>query len=166
MRQEIKIFIALWATLLLASTPFATAPGNVDARISLRLAKTLERHSEYANVHYSVEDAVVTLTGTVKLETSRRALQAVVEAIPEVAAVHNRVLLDPPPPPDDQLRARVLQRLQPMRLPELKINVHAGLVTLAGSVTSRHQRDAVTAIVAGTQGVREMESHIRVEGGE
>jgi osmotically-inducible protein OsmY len=163
MRNLKNVTVTVVLFLAFGALALANTPRGVDARIATRVSKILKTHSEYADVHFQVEDAVVTLTGSVKLASSRNALRDAVEALSEVAAVHTNIVLEPPPPPDDVLLARVRSRLRSMNVPPMKIVAHDGMVTISGSVADHHARDMVTTLVASTEGVREVVAQIRVE---
>jgi len=155
---------ALAAMALIASAGLASPQHGVDARISTQVTRMIANHQEYSKVRFQVEDAVVTLEGAVRLESERRVLIRSVKGLSDVAAVRSNVLLDPPAVADDVLFPRVRQGLESLHLPQLRVSVHEGLVTVSGSVASNRERQAVLSAIRATDGVKEVTSHIRVEG--
>jgi hyperosmotically inducible periplasmic protein len=158
----LSVFVAV--ALILASAATTMRPG-VDARISARVAAFISQNLEYSNLRFNVDDAIVTLQGTVRLESQRQIVIQRIRKMPEVAGVNAEILLDPPALADDILFPRVLSRLASLHLSELRVSVREGLVTISGSVRTDHDRQMVLATVQGIEGVREVVSELRVEEG-
>src|SRR5579864_1327998 len=112
--------IVVMGSLILAA---AASPRGTDARIRNRVADLIAKHEEYSHVQFQVDDAVVTLKGTVQLESQRRSAVREVKALPGVAAVHTNISLNPPALPDDVLYPRVLHRLAGLHLAQLQVSV-------------------------------------------
>lgn len=165
MKHPLKSLVPVFVAVLLVTALSASSRG-VDARIRARVGHFIADHATYSHVQFQVEDAIVRLKGTVELESQRQALVREVKALPEVAGVRSTVLLDPPAPPDDVLYPRVLESLKSLHIPSLRVSVHEGLVTVAGSVRHEHDREAVVATAQGTAGVKEVVSQLRVEEGQ
>ena len=153
----------LMALLVISPSAFARQPQGADARIAQRIEVLTSKRTTYSNVRFHVEDAIVTLEGSVELESQRRTLVGEVKRLPEVAAVHANIVLSPPAVPDEVLYPRVLHRLESLHLAQLRVSVHEGLVTLAGSVRDQHSQQAVLTIAQGTDGVKEVVSQLRIE---
>jgi len=162
--KDRTITLTLLCVLSLLAVPCATASRRgPDSRIRARVGEYITKHSEFSHIHFKVEDAIVTLTGTVQLESQRRAVAREIRALPEVGGVRSNILLDPPAVPDEVLYPRVLDNLQSLHNPSLRASVHAGLVALAGSVRSQHDRQAAINLAQSTSGVKEVVSSLRVE---
>lgn len=105
---------------------------------------------------------MVTLTGSVVLDSTRRNLVVQIRHISHVAGVDNQVVLSPPAPPDNIVYGRVMSRLQESGYGDLTAQVHEGAVILKGYV--RTQKDWVWAkeIVMLTPGVKEVEARLSI----
>jgi osmotically-inducible protein OsmY len=117
---------------------------------------------DYKDVSVVVEDGIVTLTGSVVLDSTRRNLVVQIRHISHVAGVDDQIVLSPPAPPDNILYGRVMSRLQEAGYGELTPQVHEGVVILKGYV--RTQRDWAWAreIVMLTPGVKEVEARLSI----
>jgi hyperosmotically inducible periplasmic protein len=136
--------------------------GRYDQQISSNVAQVLLSDKDYKNVSIQVEDSMVTLTGSVDLDSTRRNLVVQIRHISHVAGVDNQVVLSPPAPPDNILYGRVMSRLQESGYGDLTAQVHEGAVILKGYV--RTQKDWVWAkeIVMLTPGVKEVEARLSI----
>ena len=81
--------------------------GRYDDEIRTAVAHLLASKSECKNVKAVVDDGVVTLTGSVELDSERLTVIARVRRIPHVEDVENEILLSPPAPIDNVLYARI-----------------------------------------------------------
>jgi exosome complex RNA-binding protein Rrp42 (RNase PH superfamily) len=96
-----------------------------DAQILAAASRVLES-AKYRNVHVEVEDGIVTLTGAVQLESLRTELEYKMRHLPEVAGVHNEVLLDPPAIEDEVLFGRLSNKLRDAGFEYVRIRAHNG----------------------------------------
>lgn len=165
MRNLLKVLTSSVALVVVACSIAVAGSRGVDARIRIRIAHFLSDHGEYSHIQFDVDDTIVTLQGTVELESQREALIRQVKALPEVAAIKANIVLYPPAPADDVLYPRVLHRLESLHISKLQISVHEGLVTIAGSVRNEHDQQRILAIAQGTDGVKEIVSQLRIEEG-
>jgi osmotically-inducible protein OsmY len=136
--------------------------GRYDQQISSNVARVLLSDKDYKNVSVQVEDGIVTLSGSVGLDSTRRNLAAQIQHISHVAGVDNQIVLSPAAPPDNILYGRVMSRLQDAGYGDLTAQVHEGAVILKGYV--RTQRDWAWAkeIVTLTPGVKEVEARLSI----
>lgn len=112
---------------------FAMKGGKYDPQILAATSRVLASET-YRNVHAEVEDGIVTLKGTVKLESLRAGLEYKIRHLTNVAGVHNEVLLDPPPVEDKVLFGRVSNKLRDAGFEHIRVRTHYGAVTLIGIV--------------------------------
>jgi osmotically-inducible protein OsmY len=105
---------------------------------------------------------VVTLTGSVELNSERLTVVARVRRIPHVEEVENQILLAPPAPLDTVLYARVNRRLQDAGYSQISVHVHEGAVILQGSVRTERDRHSVVQLAWSTKGVKEVETKLSV----
>lgn len=166
MKRLVAILILTTAApIVLSATPqiaqrSVRKGGRYDQQIRTELARILRKEARYKNVKADVEDSVVTLAGSVELDSIRRALADRVRKIAHVETVDNELLLDPPAVPDQALYGRVVRNLADAGFAELKCTVHEGAVTLEGTVTDQKQRQRVIDLVRRTEGVKEVEARL------
>lgn len=134
--------------------------GRYDQQIGAEVSRLLGKEAKYKKVKANVEDSVVTLTGSVELDSTRRGLVDRVRKISHVEAVQNQVLLDPPALDDKLLYGRVTQNLADAGFQTLKCTVHEGAVTLEGMVADQKQRERVIDLVRRIDGVKEVDARL------
>jgi len=157
--------LCLWLALLAAIPAFSTqtAPrrgGRYDQQILVEIQKIIQARSEYRNVHAEVEDGIVALTGTVKLESSRVWIENKARNLPHVEGVRSQLMLDPPPVPDRELALRVRTRLSDAGFENVRLTARNGAVVLTGVVRNPKEQRQVLQIVRLTPGVKETESKL------
>jgi len=116
--------------------------------------------------------SVVTLTGTVDLYATREAAEDQAGRIRSVVAIQNKIRVVTPAIQDDKLRANVEESItgsfyrRSRHLPNishfLSIDVHNGVVSLGGYVTSPQMGHDLFEAVARTRGVREIVNRIQL----
>lgn len=134
--------------------------GRYDQQIRSAVARIVRDKAEYKKVKAEVEDSVVTLTGSVELDSTRRTLVDRVRKIAHVEAVENHLVLDPPAVPDQELYGRVQRNLADAGFDTLKLRVHEGAVTIEGMVADQMQRQRVIELVRRTEGVKEVDARV------
>lgn len=152
--------VSLLPAAVQPSQTTSTRAGRYDPQIRAELARILRKETRYRRVKTEVEDSVVTLTGSVELDSTRRALLDRVRKISHVEAVQNEVLLDPPAVDDKLLYGRVLKNLADAGFETVKCNVHEGAVTLEGMVADQQQRQRVIDLVRRIDGVKEVDARL------
>ena len=141
-------------------------PGRFDAVIEQDVAKYLDGKPEFANIHFGVDDSVVTLTGSVRLHSERLRLENRVRDTKHVSALRSFVRLEPVPVADDLLSGSIRSALRNANLDHLQVIVHEGRVELSGEVQDRREWSRAVNLVWETPGEREAEFRIRVRGNE
>lgn len=139
-----------------------TRGGRYDEEIRKAVTHLLASKSECRNVKAVVDDGVVTLTGSVELNSERLTVVARVRRLPHVEEVENQILLAPPAPLDTVLYARVNRRLQDAGYSQISVHVHEGAVILQGSVRTERDRHSVVQLAWSTKGVKEVETKLSV----
>jgi osmotically-inducible protein OsmY len=116
-----------------------------------------------------VEGGIVTLTGVADSYGTRRAAENAAWWVCGVRDVVNQIVVDPTllgVPTDAELAADVQKRLEHnFLLPKdrIRVSVHDGVVTLAGSVDWHLQREAARESAAGAKGVRDINDEIEID---
>lgn len=148
-----------------ASQPSRSA---MDQQIQSYLRQQYAGNKSLADVHPSVQDRIVTLTGSVP--SYRAKLEAIHDARQVQAANgfidHINVL--GPTVPDSQLEQQIATRLTYDRIGmgqtfnAINVTVQNGVVTLSGDVRDYPDRDSAVDIAADTTGVKGVLDHIKV----
>lgn len=152
-----------WALMMMA---FTLSAADSDEEIGKNVVKIFSSHPQYQQVTFTVEDEIITVSGKVKLWSQRLDLERTLLRLEHVRSVRNQVVLDPPPVSDDVLRARMKKALAAAGFPDLRFQAHQGRVILAGSVRTRSQWALLKELPWSVEGVREVETRIRVEEGK
>ena len=158
-RSILRLGLA-WALVTVAITLSAA---DFDEEIGRNVVKFLSSHRQYQKVTFAVEDEIVTISGKVALWSERSNLEWSLRRMEHVRSVRNQVVLDPPPVSDEVLRARMKKALTAAGFPGLKFQAHQGRVILTGSVRTRSQWALLKDLPWSVEGVREVETRIRVE---
>jgi osmotically-inducible protein OsmY len=161
-----RLYRAVLVGCFLASAawlvPAQNRGGRYDQQISSNVARVLLGDRDYKNVSVQVGDGIVTLTGSVVLDSTRRNLAVQIGHISHVAGVDNQVVLSPLAPPDNILYGRVMSRLQEAGYGEVTAQVHEGAVILKGYVRTQRDWSWAKEIVMLTPGVKEVEARLSI----
>ena len=157
-----KQFFAIFVCLVAFNSAYGLKGGRYDPQILTATSRILQGNSNYKNVYADVDDGIVTLTGTVKLESLRAGLEYKIHRLPNVAGVRNQVLLDPPPIDDKVLLSRLSNNLREAGFDTVRVKAHNGAVTLIGTVRTQRERNRVTQTAWSTDGVKEVYSQLSV----
>jgi hyperosmotically inducible periplasmic protein len=166
-----KMIRGLWvmglAVAFGVSAVASTATSAYDAGIRTAVTQKLQSKSELRGVQSSVEEAIVTLTGTVasypdKLEAAKKA------KVDHVAGVRNLIEVNAPAVADADLQAKVAKSLAydnpyfDSVFNVLGVSVQNGVVTVSGEVRMPSDKDSALATVAHTKGVRDVIDQVKV----
>lgn len=150
--------------LALVTVALTLSAADRNDEIAQKVLKFLSNHGQYQNVTFVVEDEIATVSGKVALWSRRSDLEWSLRRIEHVRSVPNQVVLGPPPVSDELLRARMKKAPTAAGSSHLKFQAHQGQVILTGSVRTRSQRARARDISLTVEGVREVETRVRVEG--
>ena len=157
----------LLALLLIAALSIAQSQrkgSRYDNDIRAAVDNVLKSHTDFKNVKADVGDNVVTLLGTVELDSTRQRLVDQIRKIKHVHSVRNELVLYPPAPPDLTLSGRVRQTLADLRLESITFQVHEGVVELSGIVRNEQERERAIERIRSTEGVKEVRNKLTVAG--
>ena len=125
--------------------------------------------SQFKDVKVSVDNGIATLTGSVALyEYKADAAKRVVRAS-GVTAVRNMIEVAGPNLSDQELQAKLQDRLNYDRVGygnvfnAISVTVENGVVTLAGHARTDPDKDSAMGLVATTPGVKEVVGEIEVD---
>src|ERR1035437_1564513 len=147
---------ALGATLV-AQTAAAT---RYDNQIQTTLTEKLGTKDQFRDVRSSVDDGIVTLTGTVALYQRKLDAAKLARKAANVQGVRNLITVAGPNVPDAQLEQKLAQKLRYVRtgyditFDYFALNVKDGVVTVEGQDRTGVGRDEALADIQKMPGDR------------
>jgi osmotically-inducible protein OsmY len=164
-----KLAGTLLAVGLLSSTLLAdTASTRYDNQIQTRVSQKLAAKNRFANVQSSVEDGIVTLTGTVDLYQAKLDAAKAARKMANVQGVRNLITVAGANVPDTQLEENLATKLRYVRVGYdatydfFALNVKDGVVTVEGQDRTGVGRDEALAEIATMPGVKDVIDHIQL----
>lgn len=151
--------IGLLSAALIAETSTAT---RYDTQVQNAVTKKLESKSQYKNVQASVEDAFVTLTGTVDLYQQKLDAAKLARKTPNSQGIRNLITVAGLSVPDAQLEEKLAKKLTYVRegydstFDYFAIGVKDGVVTIEGQDRTGVGRDEAMAEIANMPGVKDV----------
>jgi hyperosmotically inducible protein len=156
------------AVLLLLSMTALAATGRYDQQI--QQAVSVKMHdSKFQNVQSSVEDGIVTLTGTVNLFQDKLDAAKKVKKLANVSGVRNQIAVAGPTVSDAQLQQKLAKKLAYDRVGysdnafnNLSLQVTNGVVVVGGETMNYVARDSALATVQNMPGVKDVVNEVKV----
>ena len=146
----------------------ASGPGMNDAQIQADVMKTLD-NKRFKDVKSSVNNGVVTLTGTVDVYSDKEEADKKAHHRKNVKGVENDIEVAGPPVEDATLRNKLAEKLAYDRVGygttafnALTIGVQNGVVTLGGVAYGPTDKDSALSLVANYPGVKDVVDNIEV----
>ncbi|MGH9640886.1 MAG: BON domain-containing protein, partial [Terriglobales bacterium] len=166
-KQWVAVTVVL--LVLLSMTAFAAPSGRYDQQIQQAVSQKLHGTKQLQNVNTSVEDGMVTLTGTVNLYQDKLNAAKKAKKIANVSGVRNNVEVAGTNVPDSQLEQKLSKKLAFDRVGYfdntfnyLALTVQNGVVTLEGDMVYDTPKASAMAIVASTPGVKDVVDNVKV----
>jgi hyperosmotically inducible periplasmic protein len=167
----LKAVGSLLAVGLLGATMVAqtTAAARYDNQIQTSVTQRLASKSQFADVKSSVEDGIVTLTGTVDLYQRKLDAAKLARKTSSVQGVRNLISVAGPNVPDAQLEQKLAQKLRFVRsgfdstFDYFALGVKDGVVTVEGQDRTGVGRDEALADIANMPGVKDVVANISIE---
>jgi len=164
-----QLFAVTLALLVLLSMTAMATTGRYDEQIQQAASHKIHDAKQLQSVSASVEDGIVTLTGTVGLYQDKLDAAKKVKKLANVTGVRNDIVVAGETVPDSQLQQKLAKKLAYDRVGYydntfnyLALNVEDGVVTLSGDTVWDVPKDSALAIVAGTPGVKDVVNDITV----
>ena len=164
-----QIFAVTVALLVLLSVTAMAASGRYDQQIQQAVSQKIHDAKQLQSVRSSVEDGIVTLTGTVNLYQDKLDAAKKVKKIGNVTGVRDDIVVAGEVVPDSQLRQKLAKKLAYDRVGYydnafnyIALNVKDGVVTLTGDALFDVPKDSALAIVARTPGVKDVVNDVTV----
>jgi osmotically-inducible protein OsmY len=124
---------------------------------------------QFQNVKATVENGIATLTGTVDLYEYKADAGKRAQKVKGVTAVRNEIQVAGPTVSDDQLKSKLLEKLQYDRVGygnafnSISLQVQNGVVTLGGHARTDVDKDSAMALVSTYPGVKDVVEEIEVD---
>jgi len=157
------------ALLVLLSMSAMAGTGRYDQQIQQAVSQKMREAKQLQSVKSSVEDGIVTLTGTVDLYQDKLDAAKKAKKLANVNGVRNEIAVAGETVPDGQLQQKLAKKLAYDRVGYydnafnyVAIDVKAGVVTLTGDTVWDVPKDSALAIVASTPGVKDVLNEVRV----
>ena len=157
------------ALLVLLSVTAQAATGRYDQQIQQAVDARLHDANTMQNVSSTVEDGIVTLTGTVNLYQDKLDAAKKVKKLANVNGVRNQIAVAGETIPDSQLEQKLAKKLAYDRVGYfdnafnyLTVSVKDGVATVGGDVYNDVARDSALAIVQRMPGVKDVVNEVTV----
>jgi osmotically-inducible protein OsmY len=161
--------IKLTACLLLLALPaMVYADAQTDRRIEKAATETYNYRTVLEDqVKVKVDDGVVTLTGKVADPDHRTLAEDTVRNLPGVAAVENKITVEPAAPEhsDAWIATKIRTKLLvsgDVSMVNTDVAVNEGVVTLTGKAENLAQKELTEAYVAEVEGVASVDNQLMV----
>src|SRR5215467_3616039 len=166
--KKTLLVVGVWLAISAGQTFAAetTSARRFDAGIQSNLARVTTK-KEFRNVQASVEDGIVTLTGSVDLYQQKLEATKKVRKLPNVQGVRNLLAVNGNVT-DAELTAALDRKLYYDRLAQDNVfnyvtaSAENGLVTLSGETRNEYDRDSALWLVDNTAGVKDVIDNIKV----
>jgi osmotically-inducible protein OsmY len=165
-KQGFAVTVAL---LVLLSMTAMASTGRYDQQIQQTVSRKIHNAKQLQSVSSSVEDGIVTLTGTVGLYQDKLDAAKKIRKLANVSGVRNDIAVAGETVPDGQLQQRLAKKLAYDRVGYydnafnyLALGVKDGVVTLNGDTVTDVAKDSALAIVARTPGVKDVVNQVNV----
>jgi hyperosmotically inducible periplasmic protein len=165
-----KQFLAVTVALLVLLSMTAMAATNrYDQQIQQAVSQKIQKAKQLKNVSSSVEDGIVTLTGTVSLYRDKLDAANKAKKIENVSGVRNDIAVAGENVADTQLQQKLAKKVAYDRVGYfdnsfnyIAVAVKDGVVTLTGDAYWDVPRADAMAIVAGMYGVKDVVDDVKV----
>lgn len=157
--------IGLMSAMTLAQTSAAT---RYDNPIQTAVTQKLASKRQFSDVKASVEDGIVTLTGTVDLYQTKLDAAKVARKAANAQGVRNLLTVEGPNVPDAQLEEKLAKKLTYVRVgydntfDYFALGVKDGVVTVEGQDRTGIGRDEALADIANMPGVKDVIDNVSV----
>jgi hyperosmotically inducible periplasmic protein len=155
----------LYAAPVLSPMLAAQDAGNsVTAAVQDRLNK-----KQFQNVKVSVNNGAVTLSGTVDVYEYKADADKRVHKVKGVTSVNNEIQVAGPSVSDDELKQKLLEKLEYDRVGygnafnSISLGVQNGVVTLGGHARTDVDKDSAIALVSTYPGVKDVVEDIQID---
>ena len=164
-----QLLASTLALLVLLSMTAMAATGRYDEQIQQAASQKIHAAKKLQNVSSSVEDEIVTLTGTVNLYQDKLDAAKKVKKLANVGGVRNDIVVAGETVPDAQLQRKLTKKLAYDRVGYrdnafnyIAVSVKDGVVTLSGDAMWDPPKDSALATAAQMPGVKDVVNDVKV----
>jgi hyperosmotically inducible periplasmic protein len=161
--------LVLLSVSAVAGTSASTNNNKNDQQIQQTVTQKIQSTKQLNAVSSSVEDGIVTLTGSVPLYQDKLDAAKKVKKLANVSGVRNNIVVAGETVPDGQLQQKLAKKLAYDRVGYydnsfnyLALDVKDGVVTLNGDTVNDVAKDSAMAIVTRTPGVKDVVNDVNV----
>ena len=146
----------------------ASATSRYDGQVQNAVTHKLASKNQYSDVKSSVEDGIVTLTGTVDLYQRKLDAAKLARKTANVQGVRNLITVGGPNVPDEQLEEKLATKLRYVRVgydntfDYFALGVKDGVVTVEGQDRTGIGRDEAMADIANMPGVKDVIDNVSI----
>lgn len=173
MRKRLRSLLPLVVAGLMMMVPGSMVFGQSTAQdnnLRAEIANKALNKSQFKDVHATVQDGMVTLTGTVAVVDSKWQADKRVHNIKGVKGVDDQIQVAGPTMSDAELQQKVVKAVQYDRLGyhttpfnAISVGVNNGVVTLGGHAYGPVDADSAVSTVANIKGVKDVIDNIQVD---
>jgi len=151
-----------------APSPMAAARQEDENSVSTAVTAKLNK-KQFRDVKVTVDNGIATLTGSVDLYIDKAEAAKKVQKVKGVTAVRNQIEVSGPTVPDDQLQAKLLEKLEYDRVGygnafnAISLSTQGGVVTLGGHARTYVDKESALALVSTYGGVKDVVDEIEVD---
>jgi len=144
------------------------AQAGDDAGAAHELQSKLNK-SQFRDVKVQVQNGIATLSGTVNVYEDKADADKRAHKIKAITAVRNDIEVGGPNIPDEQLKAKLAEKLEYDRVgygnlfDAISVGVQNGVVTLGGHALDYPTRDSALGLVSTYPGVKDVVDEIQVD---
>jgi len=164
-----QLLASTLALLVLLSMTAMAATGRYDEQIQQAASQKIHGAKKLQNVSSSVEDGIVTLTGTVNLYQDKLDAAKKLKKLANVGGVRNDIVVAGETVPDAQLQQKLTKKLAYDRVGYrdnafnyIAVSVKDGVVTLSGDAMWDPPKDSALATAAQMPGVKDVVNDVKV----
>jgi hyperosmotically inducible protein len=162
-------FALIMGLLVLLSITAMATTGRYDEQIQQAVSQKVHSAKQLQSVNASVEDGIVTLTGSVNLYQDKLEAAKKIKKLDNITGVRNDIVVAGATVSDDQLQKKLSKQIAYDRVGYydntfnyIALNVKDGVVTLDGDTVYDVPKDSALAIVARTPGVKDVVNDVNV----
>jgi osmotically-inducible protein OsmY len=162
------LLISLALILLLSMTALA-ATGRYDQQIQQAVSQKMQDSKQLHNVSATVEDGIVTLTGSVDLYQYKLDAAKKAKKIANVNGVRNDIAVAGENVPDEQLQQKLRKKVDSDRVGYydnafnyIAVSVKDGVATVSGDSYTDVARDSALATINRTPGIKDVVNNVKV----
>ena len=168
MKSFHKGFAAIFLAVGLLTGAMAQSSGRYDQDIQAKAGQQLAKKAQFKNLQSSVDDGIVTLTGSVDVYQQKLDAANKVRKLANVQGVRNLIAVEGQSVPDAQLAAKLDHKLYYDRIGYdnqfnyVTASVQGGVATLSGEARTEVDRNSALSLANLMPGVKDVVNDIRV----